>query len=94
MLHFHKYDDHASGVRDSGFAEQIPNASLPLCESRASNPKPHLPGGTFRSQRQSRLIELARYPAPKPLSMLTTATLGAQLFSMPSRAARPPKLAP
>src|SRR5271157_292403 len=43
---------------------------------------------------QRRLIELARYPAPKPLSMLTTATLGAQLFSIPSRAARPLKLAP
>ena len=32
--------------------------------------------------------------APKPLSMLTTVTFDAQLFSMPSRAATPPKLAP
>src|SRR5579872_3895555 len=35
------------------------------------------------------LIRLATYPAPKPLSMLTTVTLLAQLFSMPSSAARP-----
>ena len=32
--------------------------------------------------------------APNPLSIFTTATPEAQLFSMPSRAARPPKLAP
>ena len=32
--------------------------------------------------------------APKPLSMLTTVTLEAQLFSMPRSAATPPKLAP
>lgn len=36
----------------------------------------------------------AMHAAPKPLSMLTTATPGAQLFNMPSRAAMPPKLAP
>ena len=32
--------------------------------------------------------------APKPLSMFTTETPEAQLFSMPSSAAMPPKLAP
>ena len=37
---------------------------------------------------------LASVAAPKPLSMLTTDTPAAQLFSMPSRAANPPKLAP
>jgi len=42
----------------------------------------------------SRLIMLARYPAPKPLSMLTTQTPLAQLLSMVSRADRPLKLAP
>ncbi len=36
----------------------------------------------------------ATQAAPKPLSMLTTVTLDAQLFSMPRRAATPPKLAP
>ena len=41
-----------------------------------------------------RFITLARYPAPKPLSMFTTQTLGEQLLSMPSSAARPRKLAP
>ena len=40
------------------------------------------------------LIMLARYPAPKPLSIFTTDTPLAQLFSMDSRADRPPKLAP
>lgn len=42
----------------------------------------------------SRFITLARYPAPKPLSIFTTQTLGEQLLSMPSKAARPWKLAP
>ena len=40
------------------------------------------------------LIADATQAAPKPLSMFTTATPLAQLFSMPSSAARPPKLAP
>jgi len=40
------------------------------------------------------LMMLASWPAPKPLSMLTTATPAAQLLSMASRAAMPPKLAP
>ena len=39
-------------------------------------------------------IWAARCPAPYPLSMLTTATPGAQAFSMASSAARPPKAAP
>src|ERR1019366_4350583 len=43
---------------------------------------------------QSRFIRLAAYPAPKPLSIFTTVTLLAQLFSIPSSAARPWKLAP
>lgn len=41
-----------------------------------------------------RLIKLATYPAPNPLSMFTTVTLLAQLFNIPSNAARPLKLAP
>jgi len=41
-----------------------------------------------------RLIWLAAYPAPKPLSILTTVTPLPQLFNMPSNAATPPKLAP
>ena len=41
------------------------------------------------------MIDRARHaPAPKPLSMLTTDTPDAQLFSMPRSAAIPPKLAP
>ena len=40
------------------------------------------------------LMRLAIEAAPKPLSMFTTDTPDAQLFSMPSRAAMPPKLAP
>ena len=44
--------------------------------------------------RYRRLIVLARNPAPKPLSMFTTATPEAQLFNMPSNAATPLKLAP
>ena len=40
------------------------------------------------------LMRLAMHPAPKPLSMFTTDTPLAQLFSIPSSAARPPKLAP
>ena len=40
------------------------------------------------------LIWLAAYPAPKPLSMLTTVTPLPQLLSMPRSAANPPKCAP
>lgn len=40
------------------------------------------------------LIMLARYPAPKPLSMFTTDTPLAQEFSMDSSADTPPKDAP
>ena len=42
----------------------------------------------------NRLTMLAKQAAPKPLSMLTTATFEAQLLSIPSSAAMPPKLAP
>ena len=47
-----------------------------------------------RAGRYRWLIILARYPAPKPLSMFTTLTPLAQELSMDSRAARPPKAAP
>jgi len=47
-----------------------------------------------RGQPRARFIIAAAYPAPKPLSMLTTVTPGAHELSMPSRAAMPPKLAP
>ena len=39
-------------------------------------------------------MALAMAAPPKPLSMFTTATPDAQLFSIPSSAVRPPKLAP
>ena len=48
----------------------------------------------FEFRVHNRLIILARKPAPKPLSMFTTETPDAQLFSMPRRAARPPNAAP
>ena len=41
-----------------------------------------------------RLIMAAMYPAPKPLSILTTATLELQLFNMANSAVRPPRLVP
>ena len=40
------------------------------------------------------LIRLARYPAPKPLSMLTTDTPDAQELSIDSSAEMPPKAVP
>ncbi len=41
-----------------------------------------------------RLMSEATYPAPKPLSILTTVTLEAHEFIMPSSAAMPWKAAP
>ena len=41
-----------------------------------------------------RATRAANTPAPKPLSMLTTVTPGAQELSIPSRAAIPPNEAP
>ena len=43
---------------------------------------------------RERLMRLATIPAPKPLSILTTTTLAAQLLSIPRSAASPRKLAP
>lgn len=43
---------------------------------------------------RSWLMRVAAAAAPKPLSMLTTVTPAAQLFSMESSAASPPKDAP
>src|SRR5665811_220243 len=40
------------------------------------------------------IIREAAYAAPNPLSILTTVTPAAQLFSIESRAASPPKFAP
>jgi len=42
----------------------------------------------------NRLINDATYPAPKPLSMLTTLTFDAQEFIIPSRAVKPLNDAP
>ena len=39
-------------------------------------------------------MTLATQPAPKPLSIFTTLTFDAQLFSMASSAVMPPKLEP
>ena len=53
----------------------------------------NVPGGgkafAGRQTRYRRLIRLATYPAPKPLSIFTTVTLLEQLLSIPSRAASP-----
>src|SRR6185437_5632458 len=43
---------------------------------------------------QTRLMHDATRAAPNPLSIFTTVTFDAQLFSIPSSAATPPKLAP
>jgi hypothetical protein len=42
----------------------------------------------------ARLIRVASTAAPNPLSMLTTPTFGAQLFSIESSAVTPPNAAP
>ena len=52
------------------------------------------PASDRRRQACGAAICAARWPAPYPLSMLTTATPGAHALSMVSRAARPSKAAP
>ena len=47
-----------------------------------------------KADNHSRLMSEAMQAAPKPLSILTTETLGEQVFSMPSSAATPPNDAP
>ena len=42
-----------------------------------------------RNNPHTRLIKLATYPAPKPLSIFTTLTFEAQEFIIPSSAATP-----
>ena len=66
-------------------------------ENKAAHPAFHGSGYSWACSADGaarRLTRAARYPAPKPLSMLTTATPGAQLFSIASNAASPSKLAP
>ena len=59
----------------------------------------HVPGDPgeaieVKEAAHSRLITDAMTPAPNPLSMLTTATVGEQELSIPRSAATPPKAAP
>ena len=57
----------------------------------------HIPGKSRRRihrQDHSAAMIPAKYPAPKPLSMLTTATPGEQLFNIVKRGATPRKEAP
>lgn len=49
---------------------------------------------SFRSCSAMRLIVAAMYPAPNPLSILTTATPAAHAFSIANNGASPLKLAP
>lgn len=61
----------------------VAGTSAGVCLSRAAS-----------TANQRRLMSDAMQAAPNPLSMLTTATLGEQVFNMPSNAATPPNDAP
>ena len=99
-LRFSARIDTGGGSGDAGGAhgaeafQEIPSIRL----IRHENLRGH--GGEVYSARQSPitnhkwLIRLAMHAAPKPLSIFTTDTPFAQLFSIPSSAATPPKLAP
>src|SRR5882724_4116309 len=82
-------------------------ATIPtrLCSPRSESPPAALTSGSFSatsmwmriscsSAHYNRLMHEATQAAPNPLSIFTTATFDAQLFSMPNNAATPPKLAP
>src|SRR3990172_6043332 len=70
-----------------GKAEQIASGGYSFCSEQALQMD-------FLGSRQSLFIKLAAYPAPKPLSMLTTVTLAAQELSIASRVVSPPRFAP
>ena len=55
---------------------------------------PPEPWAMGADERWAAAIWAARWPAPYPLSMLTTATPGAHAFSMASSGATPPNAAP
>jgi ABC-type sugar transport system substrate-binding protein len=80
------------GSSEEESTETFRNADL--SEVRLSVPcqRTDLRHAQLRTHR--RLIVLATQPAPNPLSMLTTETFEAQLFSIPRSAVNPPKLAP
>ena len=79
------------GMSDGGLSDWgMPDGAMPDGAMPDGGECPSL----RRIADQSRLMRLARWPAPKPLSMFTTARPEAQLDSMPSRAVRPPKDAP
>ena len=75
-----------------GELERLVASNPPLPSPRT--PEPPSPRTPDKAVYGRWLIELATAAAPKPLSILTTETPLAQLFSIPSKAARPPKLAP
>ena len=67
----------------------------PLAPDEASTqPITRVPPVTRGAAAALRATRAAKTPAPKPLSMLTTVTPGAQEFSIASSAATPPKDAP
>jgi hypothetical protein len=78
-----------------------PNRPIVLAMSRAILPQilsvvnQKLPEAAAKPLRAyMRLMSEAMQAAPKPLSILTTDTLGEHVLSMPSSAAMPPKDAP
>ena len=84
---------------------QVPKEGLPVRQEFKKRSRQHIPGSAHSTVKISGLhyfasfaviwlIMLARYPAPKPLSILTTETPLAQELSMERRAVRPPKAAP
>jgi hypothetical protein len=89
--------DHAPRMRHPGSAghpdSRAPGPTVPKTHENLGGALiPAVPVG--RNASQPCVIAEATHAAPKPLSMFTTDKPFAQLFNIPSRAARPPKLAP
>ena len=91
-------------VDDAGDSEavQLGDGGIPVGQEFQQRPGEHVAGRAHRTVEVERLhrlsfrwlMRLARNPAPKPLSMLTTLTPAAQEFSIASSAATPPNDAP
>src|SRR3954451_15578931 len=97
VLGSHRRDGALDDRKRHPGSEERTKQHVPAGAGRRVDPADHTPvlsSPAPAAPRALRATRAAKTPAPKPLSMFTTLTPGAQEFSIPSRAASPPKEAP
>src|SRR3954462_6944581 len=97
VLGSHRRDGALDDRKRHPGSEERTEQHVPAGAGRRVDPADHTPvlsSPAPAAPRALRATRAAKTPAPKPLSMFTTLTPGAQEFSIARRAASPPKEAP